>query len=117
MDSDEAGDLSPEPFSEPDHGARPATSHDLWISPTDTGLGISGPLTASLSEFGKRLLWEQLSEAVQASPGNPEPALRVVEAWWRSMRIRQHPDYERRMRDPGPGRLYRKGELRQELGG
>jgi hypothetical protein len=81
-----------------------ATSARLWTETTDTSRGISQPLMAALSREGKERLWQQLQQAIEASPGDPEQALQVVEAWWRTMLIRRHPDFERRMTDPGPGR-------------
>lgn len=51
-------------------------------------------LTDALSETGRMLLWEALHEAVDATPHDPERALMVVEAFWRTMRLRRGSDYD-----------------------
>jgi hypothetical protein len=51
-------------------------------------------LSAAVSEAGRRLLWEGLREAVNATPGDPERALMVVEAFRRTMQVRRDPDHD-----------------------
>lgn len=53
-------------------------------------------LTDALSGTGRKLLWEALHEAVDASPNDPERALMVVEAFWRTMRLRRGPSHQQR---------------------
>ena len=91
---------------------------ELWTttSPRAPDGSVWPALTDALSETGRRLLWDALREAVDATPGDPERALMVVEAFWRTMQLRQGPDYERRLADPGPSRLYGPGELRCDVG-
>jgi hypothetical protein len=77
---------------------------DLWAEDAAELLDRSvwPALTDSLSEKGRRLLWDGLREAIDAAPGDPEPALMVIEAFWRTMRLRRSPRYERRMAGGGP---------------
>jgi hypothetical protein len=91
---------------------------ELWTtaSPRARDRSVWPALTDALSETGCRLLWDALREALDATPGDPERALMVVEAFWRTMQLRQGPDYERRLADPGPSRLYGPGELRCDVG-
>jgi hypothetical protein len=60
-----------------------AAAHDRSVWPA---------LPAALSEPGRRLLWEGLREAVNVTPGDPERALMVVEAFWRTMQVRREQD-------------------------
>jgi hypothetical protein len=54
-------------------------------------------LTEALSDAGRKLLWDGLREAVDATPGDPDRALMVVEAFWRTMQLRRGPNYQRRI--------------------
>jgi hypothetical protein len=91
---------------------------ELWAGeagePRDHGVWPA--LSDSLSERGRQLLWDGMREAIEATPGDPERALMVVEAFWRTMRVRRGPGYERRLAaGPGPSRVYEPGELRGEV--
>ncbi len=61
-------------------------------------------LTDALSESGHRLLWDALHEAIEGTPGDPERALMVVEAFWRTMQLRRGPNYAERMAAARPTR-------------
>lgn len=72
---------------------------DLWA---ETSLAapdrsVWPALTDALSATGRQRLWEALRMAVDATPGDPDQALMVVEAFWRTMQIRRGPNYERRV--------------------
>ena len=54
-------------------------------------------LADALSDEGRRLLWEALHNTIEATPGDPERALEVVEAFHRTMRMRRGPHYARRV--------------------
>ncbi len=90
----------------------------LWAGgeATHRGQSVWPALTDALSETGRKLLWEALREAGDATPNDPERALMVVEAFWRTMLVRRGPDYQRRMwGDRGPIRVYGPGELRRAI--
>jgi hypothetical protein len=91
---------------------------DLWagIEGTQRDQQVWPALIDALSETGRRLLWKALREAVDATPNDPERALKVVEAFHRTMMLRRGPDYERRMwGDRGPVRFYSPSELREAI--
>ncbi len=71
----------------------------LWagIEATHRDQSVWPALTDALSETGRKLLWEALREAMEATHNDPERALMVVESFWRTMLARRGPDYERRM--------------------
>jgi len=71
----------------------------LWagIEATHRDQSVWPALTDALSDSGHRLLWEALQEAVEATPGDPERALMVVEAFHRTMLGRRDPAYARRV--------------------
>ncbi len=85
----------------------------LWagVEATQRDGSVWPALTDALNESGRRLLWDALRQAIDATPGDPEHALMVVEAFWRTMQIRRGPNYERRMSGAGPSRVYGPGEL------
>jgi len=72
---------------------------EIWagIEAMQRDEGVWPALTDALSGTGRRLLWEALHEAVDASPNDPERALMVVEAFWRTMRLRRGPNYQQRL--------------------
>ena len=71
----------------------------LWagIEATHRDQHIWPALTDALSDTGHARLWEALREAVEATPGDPERALKVVEAFHRTMRSRRGPNYAHRV--------------------
>ena len=71
----------------------------LWagIEATHRDQSVWPALTDALSEAGHTRLWEVLHEAIEATPGDPERALTVVEAFYRTMRSRRGPGYARRV--------------------
>jgi hypothetical protein len=80
----------------------PLVDHEdghLWagIETPQRDPGIWPALLDALSEPGRRLLWEALEEAVDATPGDPERALKVIEAFSRTMRLRRGPHFQRRV--------------------
>src|ERR1700730_12485015 len=76
-------------------------AYELWADPVPDARDRSvwPALQEALTEASRRLLWDKLREAVEAAPGNPDQALMVVEAFWRTMQIRRGPNYERHMAD------------------
>lgn len=54
-------------------------------------------LADALSDAGRTRLWNTLHEAIEATPDDPERALMVVEAFWRTMLLRRGPHYARRV--------------------
>jgi hypothetical protein len=77
--------------------------------------GVWPALAESLTEKGRQALWDALRRAVDATPDDPDRALMVVEAFWRTMQVRRGPDYERRMAGAEPSRVYGPGELRRDV--
>jgi hypothetical protein len=61
---------------------------ELWAGGGSSDARVWPALTESLSEPGRRLLYEALRDAVDATPGDPERALMVVEAFRRTHRAR-----------------------------
>jgi hypothetical protein len=72
--------------TELDRHALPANADHVWPMLTD-----------ALSESGRKRLWTALHEAVNETPDDPERALMVVEAFWRTMLLRRGPHYARRV--------------------
>jgi hypothetical protein len=91
----------------------------LWAGPevAQRDRHVWPTLTDALSESGRRMLWEALREAVDATPGDPDRALMVVEAFWRTMVIRRGPNYERDVWGDVPSQRYSLDELRREVEG
>ena len=71
----------------------------LWagIEASQRDQSVWPALSDALSDAGHARLWQALHEAIEATPGDPEPALKVVEAFHRTMRFRRGPDYARRV--------------------
>lgn len=68
-------DLGSELWADRPSGAPGPGEGDVWPSLAD-----------ELSETGRRLLWAALREAIDATPGDPDRALMIVEAFCRTMR-------------------------------
>ncbi|TMC10550.1 MAG: hypothetical protein E6J41_08025 [Chloroflexi bacterium] len=81
----------------------------LWtgIEAAQRDQSVWPALADALSDAGHARLWDALHEAVEATPGDPEQALKVVEAFRRTMLARRGPHYARRVlpRLPEPRRL------------
>lgn len=91
--------------------AQPVSERDLSLPLMDDGgssmwAGIEAThrdqhvwpaLIDALSDAGRGRLWEALHEAVDATPGDPERALKVVEAFHRTMLLRRGSHYARRV--------------------
>jgi hypothetical protein len=89
---------------------------ELWAEADENrDRSVWPALSESLSDPGRRLLFEALRDAVEATPGDPERALMVVEAFWRTMQIRRGSGYEARMAAARPARAYGPTELRREI--
>ena len=71
----------------------------LWagVKTTHRDQSVWPALTDALSDAGHERLWKALHEAVEATPGDPEPALMVVEAFRRTMLLRRGAHYARRV--------------------
>ncbi len=78
----------------------------MWagIEATHRDQSVWPALTDALSDAGHTRLWEALHEAVESTLGDPEEALRVVEAFHRTMLARRGPHYARRVQSRLRGR-------------
>ena len=89
----------------------------LWAeaAPGARDRSVWPALAESLTEKGRQALWDALREAVEATPDDPDRALMVVEAFWRTMQVRRGADYERRMAGAGPSHVHGPGELMRDV--
>lgn len=92
-----------------------ATQQELWTPGVHAEPGITQPLMNALTVDGRQHLLRELRDAI-ANADSPEAVLQVVEAWWITLRSRNNPAYHRRMKDPGPERVYPLEEFLDKLG-
>lgn len=71
----------------------------LWagIEATQRDQHVWPALIDALSDAGRKYLSDALREALDATPGDPERALKVIEAFHRTMLLRRGPHYARRV--------------------
>lgn len=91
-----------------------ATQQRNWAGGTHFQPGITEPLMAALTSEGREALLRELRSAIE-NADSPQALLRVVEAWYVTLQMRNRRKYHQRLRNPGPARTYLFEEFVQAL--